>query len=57
MKNLTDEQIRHRLDWVESMLWQAHQKDLPYLNITFQKLLDEQVRRDLERQDRCKPTK
>jgi hypothetical protein len=48
--NLTDAQIESRLDMLESMIRRADRKDLPYLNATFQRLLDEQVRRDLEKE-------
>jgi hypothetical protein len=45
---LTDEQIASRLDMLERMIASADGKDLPALTRTFQRLLDEQVRRDLE---------
>lgn len=44
---LTDEQLSVRLDVVEKMIAAADWKDLPSLNLTFQRLLDEQVRRDM----------
>ena len=47
LNRLTDKQIADRLDMVERMIAEADAKDLPSLNVTFQKLLDEQVRRDL----------
>jgi ribosome-binding protein aMBF1 (putative translation factor) len=46
-QDLTDEQLAHRLDMMEKLIARADTKDLPYHNDTFQKLLDEQVRRDL----------
>lgn len=45
---LTNEQIESRLNMLEALIAKADAKDLPALNATFQKLLDEQVRRDLE---------
>ena len=44
---LTADQIERRLAMLETMLARAHPKDLPYLNTTFQRLLE--MRRDLER--------
>lgn len=46
--NFTDEQIEIRLNMVEGMMAKADPKDLPSLNRTFQRLIDEQVRRDLK---------
>ncbi len=45
---LSDDQIESRLAMLERMIAAANPKDLPYLNATFQRLLNEQVRRDLE---------
>ena len=46
--NLTDEQINQRLTIVEAMICRERDwKNLPSLNATFDKLLTEQVRRDL----------
>ncbi len=47
IENLSDDQIEARLDLVEKLIARAQTKDLPALNATFQKLMDEQVRRDL----------
>ncbi len=45
---LTDQQIDQRLTLVEGLIWTCDDpKRLPALNQTFQKLIDEQVRRDL----------
>jgi len=52
INNLTDEQIVYRLTLVERWIHlAADTKDLPHLNDIFQKLIDEQVRRD---NDRCR---
>lgn len=52
LNSLSDTQLEQRLAWVESLIHNCRdEKDLPYLNITFQKLLDEQVRRDLEKEN------
>jgi hypothetical protein len=48
VEDLSDEQIEARLGMLEARIARADVKDLPYLNDTYQKLLDEQVRRDLE---------
>lgn len=48
VENLTDEQLESRLNVIEQMIIKANAKDLPALNNMFQKLLDEQVRRDVE---------
>jgi len=45
---LTADQIERRLAMLETMLARAHPKDLPYLNTTFQRLLD--LQRDLKRE-------
>ena len=47
MVELTDAQIEARLNMVEALIGRAGVKDLPSLNHTFRRLLDEQVRRDL----------
>ena len=47
MLKLTDQQIESRLAMIEKMIARADPKDLPSLNATFQKLIEEQVRRDL----------
>ena len=44
---LTAEQIERRLAMLESMIARAHPKDLPYLNTTFQRLLE--MQRDIRR--------
>jgi hypothetical protein len=49
---LTDEQIENRLAMLEQMIARANPKDLPYLNATFQRLLDERVQRKLDKKDR-----
>jgi hypothetical protein len=51
VENLTDEEIVARLNVLDGMLARANYKDLPALNITYQRLIDEQVRRDLQRVD------
>lgn len=51
LKNLTDEQIDARLTVLERMTAQANPKDLPSLNDTIQKLINEQARRDLAREE------
>ena len=48
IENLSDRQLEARLAALEKMIASADPKDLPALNHTFQALLDEQVRRDLE---------
>jgi len=48
IEKLTDQQLAQRLDMVERMIGRADPKDLPALNAMFQKLIDEQVRRDIE---------
>lgn len=50
LAKMTDEQIDARLDSIERMISKADAKQLPALNQTFQRLIDEQVRRDLEKQ-------
>lgn len=49
--NLTTKQLEQRLGWVEGMIVTAHPKDLPALNQTYQRIMDELVRRDLEKED------
>ncbi len=51
---LTIEQLEARLDWLERLMSRANLKDLPCLNATYQRVLDELVRRDLE-PERSKP--
>lgn len=49
LKNLKDEQIEVRLDLLEKRISECMDvKSLPSLNLTFQKLIEEQVRRDIE---------
>lgn len=49
---LSDEQLNNRLNTVERLIAECRDaKSLPALNHTFQVLLDEQVRRDLEQQE------
>lgn len=51
IQNLTDEQIRVRLDFIEHKIAECRDwKSLPALNDMFQKLIEEQARRDVERQ-------
>lgn len=48
-RHFTDEKISTRLDWLEGMIAQERDpKNLPNLNKMFQRLIDEQVRRELE---------
>lgn len=49
--DLSDDVIDARMNMLEKMIIHGHLKDLPYLNAMFHRLLDEQVRRDLERED------
>lgn len=51
LKRLSDAQLDARLDYLEQKIAQANPKDLPYLNSLFRKILEELVRRDLERRD------
>lgn len=55
IQDLSDEQIEARLAMLEGMIAKANHKDLPALNDTFQKLLDEQVRRDMLVEQRRTP--
>lgn len=48
---LTDAQIKTRLDMIERMIGKATAKELPGLNATFQRLIDELVRREMARTD------
>lgn len=49
---LTDAQIESRLQMLERLIGQArHTEDLKTLNVTLQRLIEEQVQRDLERED------
>jgi len=51
IEELTDEQLEQRLDMAERLVLNNRDpKSQPALNITFQKLLDEQVRRDAEKE-------
>lgn len=48
VQHLTDEQIAHRLNVVERWIQKERdEKKLPTLNLLFQTLIEEQVRRDL----------
>ncbi len=47
IENLSDEQLDSRLDTIQSMIANADTKSLPSLNKIFQKLIDEQARRDM----------
>jgi hypothetical protein len=49
LRNLTDEEIEQRLKIVENMIAKERDtKSLCNLNVIFQRLIDEQVSRDLE---------
>lgn len=49
----TDEQLEQKLTLMERIIAEERDlKNLPYHNATYQKILDELVRRDLEREDR-----
>ncbi len=51
VQDLSDEQIESRLNMLEGMIAKATDpKSLPALNDTFQKLIDEQARRDMLKQ-------
>lgn len=54
MSRLTTEQLEDRLGWLERMMSTASPKDLPALNQTYQKIMDELARRDLEQLDNDK---
>jgi hypothetical protein len=52
LRNLTDQQIEARIDVVERWIVESRDaKSLPALNDIFQKLIDEQARRDVEREE------
>jgi hypothetical protein len=51
VRNLSDADLSTRLDIIERLMHRADAKDLPSLTAAFGKLLDEQVRRDLEKED------
>jgi hypothetical protein len=52
LSKMTDEMILSRMKFVEDKIAKAtHVDDLKNLNTTYQKLLDEQVRRDLEKEE------
>lgn len=44
---MTDEQIETRLSFIERQMATASPKDLPYLNATYQKLMDRLVSLDM----------
>jgi phage-related protein len=48
VEDLPDDQLQARMEWIEGLIHGANVKDLPYLIELFNKLLNEQVRRDLE---------
>lgn len=51
IEKLSDDQIEFRLTMIEGRIRdEKDPKNLPTLNKIFQKLLDEQVKRDLEKQ-------
>lgn len=51
VEQMTDTQLKRRLDWVEKVIAACTDpKSLPALNAAFQRLLDEQVRRDLQKE-------
>ncbi len=51
VSSLSDEQIESRLNVLERLIQtEKDEKNLPALNATLQRLLDEQVRRDLDRE-------
>lgn len=52
--DLTDQQIEDRLKTLEVMIARARYKDLPALNKIFQDLIEEQVRRDLDKVESMK---
>jgi len=52
---MTKEQLETRLDYIESLIAKERDpKNLPYLNDTFQKLLDRLVEIDLTEQEKGK---
>lgn len=52
LADFSDVLLEQRLNTVEALIAQERDpKNLPSLNLAFQKLLDEQVRRDLEKED------
>jgi hypothetical protein len=52
---LSKEQLETRLDWIEGLITKERdEKNLPYLNATYQKLMDKLVQIDLAEEDRRK---
>lgn len=51
LSKLTDLELERRLDLIERVLAKCPDKERPAWNAAFQALLDEQVRRDLEKED------
>ena len=45
---MTKQHLEASLDWLEKQIAEAHYKDLPYLNATYQKVLEKLVDMDLE---------
>lgn len=47
--NVSDEELEKRIRVIEQRIWSADVKYLPILNEIFSNLIDEQVRRDLDK--------
>jgi hypothetical protein len=51
LHDLTDEQLEQRLDMVEGLISRCtDHKSLPHHNDMYQQIIDEQVRRDMEKE-------
>lgn len=52
LSEMTEKQLELRLSVVERMVAECRDtKSLPHLNLTYQRLMDELVRRDLKREE------